>query len=100
MYVKMHRPTQYTVIKTFITQILSQNAEEQLSAMEALKREVSILRSTEEQIKTLRTEREQLDAELRTSNNRITELQESVAPMQAKNRELTAQNTALQVKNL
>uniref|UniRef100_H2YYC6 Uncharacterized protein n=1 Tax=Ciona savignyi TaxID=51511 RepID=H2YYC6_CIOSA len=58
----------------------------QLSELATLKREVSNLRMVEENNKKLREERDQLDADLRASNARMTSLQADLAPLQTKNR--------------
>ena len=55
------------------------------------------MKETEEQNKVLRAEREQMDEDLRSANNRITKMQEDVAPLQQKNRELSSQIAVLQV---
>ena len=65
-----------------------------------MKREISILKSVEEQNKVLRAERDQMDEDLRSANSRVAQMQQDVAPLQSKNRELSAQKLALQVRHM
>ncbi|XP_076826179.1 nucleoprotein TPR-like isoform X2 [Clavelina lepadiformis] len=62
-----------------------------LAKLASLEREIEVLQSVKELNKGLREERDKLDADLRSSNSRISQLQDDVAPLQAKNREMSAQ---------
>nr|XP_018671495.1 nucleoprotein TPR isoform X2 [Ciona intestinalis] len=90
-------------MKQLQTQLSDQQlkVEEQsskLSEHESLKREISHLRSVEERNKLLQEERDQLDVDLRSTNTRLSGLQADLAPLQTKNRELSAHCAALQTE--
>ena len=68
-----------------------------LAKLASLEREIEVLQSVKELNKGLREERDKLDADLRSSNSRISQLQDDVAPLQAKNREMSAQCMTLMV---
>jgi len=67
--------------------------------VEALERELADMETVKTDNRALREERERMSKELRESSARYARLQEELGPLQTKNREMSAQCVALQVRH-